>query len=201
MAASSRVFFYIKNPLKLFINLHKRLRILHYRLLSDSTNKKGKPVCIQPVLLKGPGYLEFGEHVKFGVENAQGFYSTYGFINVRNEGSRIVFGNDITINNQFSAISEGDGIYIGDRTIMGVNVSIMDTDFHHIDPSKRMLTGYLTKAVHIGQNVWIGNDVTILKGTNIGTNSVIAANSLVNSDIPANTLAGGNPCKVIRAIP
>jgi acetyltransferase-like isoleucine patch superfamily enzyme len=201
MAAFRRVFFYLKNPRSFFINLHKRLRILHYRLLSDSTRKKGKPVCIQPVLLKGPGFIEFGEHVKFGVENAQGFYSTYGFINVRNEEARIIFGNDITVNNQFSAISEGEGIFIGDRTVLGVNVSIMDTDFHNIDPSKRMSAGYLTKAVRIGQNVWIGNNVTILKGTNIGTNSVIAANSLVNSDIPSNTLAGGNPCRVIRTIP
>lgn len=201
MGIPNKVINYIMHPRKLYINLKKRLRIAHYRMLSDSTNRNGKPVCIQPVLLKGPGYLEFGEHVKFGVENAPGFYSTYCFLNARTERSRVVFGNNIIVNNQFSAISEGEGIFIGDRTIIGTNVSIMDTDFHHIDPSERMSEGYPTRAVNIGQNVWIGNNVTILKGAIIGNNSVIAANSLVNSEIPANTLAGGNPCKVIRTIP
>jgi len=200
MAALRKFLRYIKNPLKIFLNLNKRLRKMHYKLLSEVGNIKGKPVRIQPVLLKGPGYIEFGENVKLGVEDAPGFHNTYCFINVRKADSRIVFGNNIIINNQFSAISEGEGIYIGDRTIMGVNVSVMDTDFHNIEPSKRMEAGYPTKAVHIGENVWIGNNVTILKGSIIGANSVIAANSLVNSDIPANTIAGGNPCKVIRTI-
>ena len=54
--------------------------------------------------------------------------------------------------------------------------------------------------VHIGENVWIGANVTVLPGVTIGDNAVIGANSLVTKDIPANTVAYGSPCKVIREI-
>ncbi len=54
--------------------------------------------------------------------------------------------------------------------------------------------------IHIGENVWIGANVTVLPGGTIGDNAVIGANSLVTKDIPANTVAYGSPCKVIRDI-
>nr|WP_207652455.1 DapH/DapD/GlmU-related protein [Clostridium beijerinckii] len=55
-------------------------------------------------------------------------------------------------------------------------------------------------SVNIGNNVWIGSVVTILKGVTIGDNSVIAANSVVTKDIPANSIAAGNPAKVVKNI-
>ena len=51
----------------------------------------------------------------------------------------------------------------------------------------------------IEDNVWIGVNTTILKGVTIGENSIIGANSLVVKDIPPNVIAGGNPCKVLKA--
>ena len=54
--------------------------------------------------------------------------------------------------------------------------------------------------ITVGNNVWIGADVTILPGVTIGKGSVIGAKSLVTKDIPANVIAAGNPCKVIREI-
>ncbi|HCM59967.1 MAG TPA: acetyltransferase [Bacteroidales bacterium] len=201
MKFSGKLLRYIRHPRLFFINQYKKIRIRHFRFLSDATNVYGRPVCIQPLLLKGPGHIEFGNRVKFGIEDSTGFFSSYSLVNARKEGSRIVFRHDIIINNQFSAIAEGEGISIGDRTIIGLNVSVMDTDFHNIEPQERRSPKYLTSAVRIGQNVWIGSNVTILKGTNIGDNSVIAAHSLVNSEIPAGSLAGGIPCRVIRPIP
>ena len=54
------------------------------------------------------------------------------------------------------------------------------------------------RAVHIGDNVWLGINVTVLKGVTIGENTVIGAGSIVTKDIPANVVAAGNPCKVIK---
>ena len=54
--------------------------------------------------------------------------------------------------------------------------------------------------INIGDNVWIGGGVTINPGVSIGENTVIASGSVVTKDIEANTVAGGNPCKVIRKI-
>lgn len=200
MRFAGKVLKYIRHPCLFFVNQYKKSRVCRFRLLSDATDVTGRPVCIQPLLLKGPGHIEFGGRVRFGIEDSTGFFSTYSLVNARTKVSGIVFGNDITINNQFSAIAEGEGIFIGDKTIIGLNVSIMDTDFHNTDPKERLSPFYSTGVVRIGQNVWIGNNVTILKGTIIGDNSVIAAHSLVNSEIPADSLAGGIPCRVIRPI-
>ena len=56
------------------------------------------------------------------------------------------------------------------------------------------------KAVHIGKNVWIGSGAIILPGVTIGDNTVIGAGSVVTKDIPANVVAVGNPCRVLREI-
>lgn len=98
----------------------------------------------------------------------------------------------------FSGVSIGcfDKIEIGDNVRVGANVLITDSDWHLDDPR----VGFPCPVV-IGNNVWLGYGVTILKGVNIGANSIIGANSLVVSDIPENVLAAGNPCKVIRMLP
>ena len=54
--------------------------------------------------------------------------------------------------------------------------------------------------VHIGENVWIGANAVVLPGVTIGDNSVIGAGSVVTKDIPANVIAVGNPCRVLREI-
>jgi maltose O-acetyltransferase len=75
----------------------------------------------------------------------------------------------------------------------------MDSDFHDLDPEKRDQPGKC-KGVCIGNNVFIGANVTVLKGAKIGNNSVIASGSIVTGHIPDNTVAAGNPCKIIRSL-
>ncbi|RBQ03558.1 acyltransferase [Pedobacter miscanthi] len=86
---------------------------------------------------------------------------------------------------------------------------ISDTDFHPVNPSIRLMESMGYKIDHtvvnkeevlIGNNVWIGWGSTILKGVNIGDNSIIAAGSVVVNDIPSNVIAAGNPAKVKRSI-
>ena len=87
-----------------------------------------------------------------------------------------------------------DKITIGDNTFIGRDVWIRDNNGgHHI-----IQTGYTDKApVRIGNYVWIGSNVQIMKGVTIGDGAVIAGNSVVTTNIPARTMASGNPAKVV----
>lgn len=97
------------------------------------------------------------------------------------------------INNNVN-ISCFDKISIGDDVAISEGVTIRDSDNHEI-----VYPGYeKTKAVHIGNHVWIGLKSIILKGVHIGDGSIIAAGSVVNKDIPHNCLAGGVPAKILK---
>ncbi len=140
----------------------------------------------------------FVKNVNLGVNPSPYLYIGYGYIETRNEHSKIVIGDNVWINNNFVIISEGEGIEIGVHTIIGTNVEIYDSDFHELHPDKRMCGVPKTGKVKIGNNVFIGSSVKILKCVTIGNNSVIANSSVVTKSIPANVIAGGYPAKVIR---
>jgi len=89
-------------------------------------------------------------------------------------------------------------IKIGNNVMIGAHSTIIDTDFHHSDPNKRHdKTDIPAKPVIIEDNVFIGANCVILKGITIGENSVIGANSVVINCMPKNSIAIGNPCKVV----
>lgn len=88
-------------------------------------------------------------------------------------------------------------ITIGDYCAISWNVTMMDSDFHEYT-YENGITSQSTKEVHIGNNVWIGNNVIILKGVHIGDNAIIAAGSVVTKDVPAATIVGGNPAKILK---
>ena len=87
------------------------------------------------------------------------------------------------------------GITIGKDVKCGANTLITDADWHPEDPRSGV-----PSPVVIGDNVWLGVGAIVLKGSRIGENTVIGANSVVTGEIPANVIAAGNPCKVIRAL-
>jgi acetyltransferase-like isoleucine patch superfamily enzyme len=86
-------------------------------------------------------------------------------------------------------------IYIGNNVRCGANTLITDSDWHLDDPRSGMPAD-----VVIEDNVWLGVNSIVLKGVTIGANTVIGANSVVTKSIPANVIAAGNPCKVIRTL-
>lgn len=86
-------------------------------------------------------------------------------------------------------------ISIGKNVKVGSNTLITDGDWHPED-----YRSGCPKEIIIGNNVWIGEGVKILKGVIIGENSLIGAGSVVTKNIPSNTMAAGNPCKIIRKI-
>lgn len=83
--------------------------------------------------------------------------------------------------------------------MIGPNV-VIATAGHPIEPELRRKAAQFNIPVHIGRNVWIGAGAVILPGVHIGDNSVIGAGSVVTKDIPENSVAYGNPCRVVREI-
>ncbi|MCC0649330.1 sugar O-acetyltransferase [Clostridioides sp. ZZV15-6598] len=90
-------------------------------------------------------------------------------------------------------------IEIGDNVMLAPNVQIY-TAYHPIDAKLRISGIEYGSPVKIGDNAWIGGGVIITPGVTIGDNVVIGAGSVVTKDIPSNTIAVGNPCRVIKKI-
>ncbi len=113
-------------------------------------------------------------------------------------GKQIRIGKRFFANFNFTVLDEAC-VTIGDDCFIGPNVSIY-TACHSTDPIERNTRQEWARPVTIGNNVWIGGSVTILPGVTIGDNVSIGAGSVVVNDIPSNTVAVGNPCKVIKRL-
>lgn len=115
--------------------------------------------------------------------------------------ARITIGKNVGMSGV--SICAATEITIGDDCLLGSGVVITDTDFHPLLPEGRRhapLSAATHKPCRIGKNVFIGSGAMILKGVEIGDNSVIGAGSVVSKSVPANTIAAGNPARVLRAI-
>ena len=100
-----------------------------------------------------------------------------------------------------TVIAAQQQIILGQRVMCGANVTITDADRHPLDPAARARgEGGATAPIQIGDDVWLGMNVLVLKGVQIGAGAVVAANSVVVSDIPPGCLAGGQPAKVLRVL-
>lgn len=107
-------------------------------------------------------------------------------------------GNGVYLNSNVTFVDD-EHIYIGDNCLIAPNV-VFSTSGHPILPVLREHHYVYNLPIHVGRNVWIGSGVQIMPGITIGDNSVIGAGSVVTSDIPANVVAYGVPCYVIRSI-
>lgn len=115
-----------------------------------------------------------------------------------NWGCHTHFGNNVYANFNLTLVDDTD-IYVGDGVLFGPNV-VVAVAGHPVDPDLRRKVAQFNLPVHIGNNVWIGAGAIILPGITIGDNSVIGAGSVVTKDVPANVVAVGNPCRVLREI-
>lgn len=113
-------------------------------------------------------------------------------------GRHVHLGNNVYFNFNATLVDDTH-IYIGDCTMLGPNV-VIATAGHPILPELREKALQYNLPVHIGKNCWLGAGVIVLPGVTIGDNTVIGAGSVVTKDIPANVVAVGNPCKVLREI-
>ncbi|HWJ25218.1 MAG TPA: DapH/DapD/GlmU-related protein [Flavisolibacter sp.] len=113
-----------------------------------------------------------------------------------NFGQFIRIGKNVFINHACSFLDMG-GITIEDHVLIGPKVNLI-TENHPLDPSNRRTL--VCKPILVKRNAWIGAAATILPGVTIGENAVVAAGAVVAKDVPANTIVGGVPAKIIKTI-
>lgn len=113
-------------------------------------------------------------------------------------GRHVHLGKKVYANFNLTLVDDAD-IFIGDMTMIAPNVTIT-TASHPVLPALRERGIQYNADVHIGRNVWLGTGVIVLPGVHIGDNSVIGAGAVVTRDIPANVVAFGVPCRVVRPI-
>ena len=113
-------------------------------------------------------------------------------------GRHVHFGRNIYANFNLTLVDDTH-IYVGDNTMFGPNV-VVATAGHPLLPELREQGYQYNAPVHIGRNCWSGAGAILLPGVTVGDNAVIGAGSIVTKDVPANTLAVGNPCRVLREI-
>lgn len=164
-------------------------------LLEDREN--AKKLCYDYNLLS-PEEVEEKQNIIKKLFNKTGqnftiepnFYCDYGY--------NIEIGENFYSNHNL-VILDPAKVSFGDNVFIGPNCGFY-TPEHPIDPEERNKGLEYAKPITVGNNVWIGGGVSVLSGVSIGDNVVIGAGSIVVKDIPANTVAVGNPCKVIKNI-
>lgn len=151
------------------------------------------------IKLKGGGYITINSHTTFGKSCILTAWNRYQGIKYT---PKIVIGENCCFG-EYNHITSINSIKIGSGVLTGRWVTITDnshgmTDFStlKIKPIKRNL--YSKGPVVIGNNVWIGDKSTILPGVTIGDGSVIAANSVVTKSVPAYSVVGGNPARILK---
>src|SRR5690606_5153572 len=119
----------------------------------------------QPLYTQGMGKITFGDGVSIGERKSPYFLNGNCFLSARNTYSEIRISANTKINNNFCIISESEGVMIGENCLIGLEVKIYDSDFHSINPKLRgNVENVQKKRIIIGDNVFIGSNVTILKG-------------------------------------
>ena len=113
-------------------------------------------------------------------------------------GKFVTFGKNVYANFNLTLVDDCE-ITVGDYCMFGPNVTVA-TAGHPVDPSLREQAYQYNLPIHIGNNVWIGAGAILLPGVTVGDNTVIGAGSVVTKDVPANVVAVGNPCRVLREI-
>ena len=157
-----------------------------------------------PVIFKKKGSeLNIGENCTIKssfLSNLVGL-SQRTIIVTRTEDAKINIGNNVGISG--ATIYARKGITIGDNTLIGGNVKILDNDFHPIEVEARNLDikeKIGTRKIKIGRDCFIGANSLILKGVEIGDGSVVGAGSVVTGKFPSNVIIAGNPARVIKRL-
>lgn len=172
-----------------------------YRILGIEYGKNLRLRGLPVLVTKKRGGIKLGDNVTINsslLTNLIGLYQRT-IIVARTQEAQVLIGDNVGISG--ATIFARDRIEIGSHTRIGANVKIIDNDFHPVDPALRLEASnqnMMVRPVVIGENVFIGCNSIVLKGTTIGANTTIGAGSVVSGNIPENCVAAGNPIKIVR---
>lgn len=157
---------------------------------------------LTPTLFKGLGRIVLAPTVLFGWPQSPLSYRA-SHVEARQPGAVIEIGERTTINNAAALTAEGAGIRIGARCLIGTEFQVLDTNSHELELGRRHLADSRTRQVVVGDDVFIGARVTLLKGCHIGDGCVVAAGTVVPPGFvaPPMSIVAGNPAKVVGAVP
>lgn len=158
-------------------------------------------MLISPTVFRGRGRIRVTGSTVFGVAQSPGGYAS-SYIEARTETSVVEIGAGTTVNNQATILSEGAGVHIGERCLIGTELLVTDSNFHELAVSRRAMADTRPQAVHIGNDVFIGSRVTILKGCRVGDGAVLAAGAVLppGFEVPPLAIAAGNPAQIVGRV-
>ncbi|TAE47575.1 MAG: acyltransferase [Bacteroidetes bacterium] len=143
----------------------------------------------------GSGGLSIGDYASIGA-----YSKLFVSYSINDPGKHIRIGKHVGIGDH-AHLGGAGGLDIGDECIIGPFLSCHPENHRYENPDLPIrLQGVSRKGIRIGRNCWIGAKVTILDGVEIGDNCIIAAGAVVNRSLPAGSIAGGVPAKVIRSL-
>lgn len=177
------------NQLTLFQKLKNRVRVngQNNKILVD--DNKTLKISKTKIVIKGSNNTL---HIKSGVK------INGSFIEIVGNNCSIIIGKNSIIGDgcYLSAKEENIRLIIGDECMLSRNAKLMTSDGHPIYQDGMIINS--AKDITLGDKVWIADDVTILKGVDIGTSSVVGIGSVLTKSIPNASVAVGNPAKVVK---
>ena len=188
-----------KDNLQRHYSLFDKIQLVYFLLRSKMIDKRIRLVRF-PFILRGRRYIDFGKALTTGFWCRFEVYPTDG-----DPRKRLFLGDNIQIND-FVHICALDSVQIGNGCLLASHVYISDNSHGRYEGGNNDCSPevapdhreYITAPVKIGNNCWIGEGVIVMPGVTIGAGCVIGAHSVVNKDIPANSIAVGSPAKVVK---
>lgn len=175
------------NQLTFFQKLKNKIKISgqNNQILVDDNLKISKT----KIVIKGSNNTL---HIKSGVK------INGSFIEIVGDGCQIIIGKNSIIGDgcYLSAKEENIKLRIGDECMLSRNAKLMTSDGHPIYQDGKIINS--AKDITLGDKVWIADDVTILKGAEVGANSVVGIGSVLTKSIPNGSVAVGNPAKIVK---
>jgi lipopolysaccharide O-acetyltransferase len=173
------------------------IRLIRDVLLSKLVSKNVRLIRY-PYYFRGQSFIRFGKGFTSGVGLR---IDAFG-----GQPNQVIFGCNVELGD-YVHIGALESVVIGDNVLMASKVYISDHDHgvyqgrgDEISPANQIQSKkpLHIASVHIGNNVWLGENVCVLKGVHIGDNSIIGASSVVTKSIPANSIAIGTPARVVK---
>ena len=177
-----------------------KIKVFFYRFfLSNASPFLYKSIVSQAVMYSGKGRIYLNE-MSIGIHSSPNVLDSSSYLEAKHQEAIIKIGKNTVINNNATIISDRAMIEIGENCLIGPNFFCCDSDFHCLEASIRRSGEHKSLPVRIGNNVFIGEGVRILKGVNVGDNTVIGSGSIVINNLDKNSIYAGNPAKLIRKI-